>query len=361
MSDALPDPPIAADVDLRDFSFMPLDVRRLLSSETWIEAADDPRLGHALMSLWAESWHQVPAGSLPDNDRVLQRLSMCPDAKEWRRIRERALLGWRRCSDGRLYHPVVVEKAQESWAHKVAQRERTALATAARERKRREKEEAIEKALRERDERANADARPDDVARDEGRDEQRDVERDVSRDVHQGTGTGTVKPKTPEATHPTHSTFGGSAGTDRVASPGDRDAQGQGGSDPTPARRGELAGLLRGLGVVCTYAHPTVCAWANGMAVSDDEAREAVAVARMRKPAPKPIPMAYLEPILAEMRNPPAGGATADPGLVARWWESEAGTQEQAARLGLTARGGEGWPEFRGRIRDALSQRRAAQ
>ena len=54
-------------MDLRDFQFMPLDVRRLLTSETWIEAADDPKLGHALVCLWCESWHQVPAGSLPDN------------------------------------------------------------------------------------------------------------------------------------------------------------------------------------------------------------------------------------------------------------------------------------------------------
>lgn len=309
MSDAaLPGPPIGADVDLRDFSFMPLDVRRLLSSETWIEAADDPRLGHALMSLWAESWHQVPAGSLPDNDRVLQRLSMCPDVKEWRRIRERALAGWRRCSDGRLYHPVVVEKAQESWTHKVAQRERTALATAARERKRREKDEAIEKALSERDERANADAKADDVARDEGRDEQRDVVRDVARDVirdvHQGTGTGTVKPKTPEAARIDANTIPVPAeGPCAAPLPPPE-------PEVSPTRRGAVAVVLRDLGVVCTYAHPTVCDWAS-KGVTDEQIREAVQVARMRKPLPEPIPIAYLVPIVRELHDRPvdAGGS----------------------------------------------------
>jgi uncharacterized protein YdaU (DUF1376 family) len=106
-----------ADCDLRDFDFMTLDVRRLLKSETWMEAADDPRLGHALMTLWAESWHQVPAASVPNNDRLLARLAMCtPD--EWQRIRARALSGWVLCDDGRYYHPVVAEKAADAYERK---------------------------------------------------------------------------------------------------------------------------------------------------------------------------------------------------------------------------------------------------
>lgn len=106
-----------ADCDLRDFDFMTLDVRRLLKSETWMEAADDPRLGHALMTLWSESWHQVPAASVPNNDRLLARLAMCtPD--EWQRIRDRALRGWVLCNDGRYYHPVVAEKAADAYERK---------------------------------------------------------------------------------------------------------------------------------------------------------------------------------------------------------------------------------------------------
>jgi len=31
-----PAPLVPAEVDLRDFAFMPLDVRRLLTSETWV-------------------------------------------------------------------------------------------------------------------------------------------------------------------------------------------------------------------------------------------------------------------------------------------------------------------------------------
>jgi hypothetical protein len=145
---------------------MPLDVRRLLTSETWIEASDDPKLGHALVSLWCESWQQVPAGSLPNNERVLARFAMC-DAPEWERIRERALEGWQLCSDGRLYHPVVAEKARDSWQRKLAQRERTRSATEERERRRQ------------------------DGQRDEQRNVKRHVQTRAQRNVHQGTGTGT--------------------------------------------------------------------------------------------------------------------------------------------------------------------------
>ena len=125
------EPLTSSDCDLRDFPFMPLDVRRLLTSATWIEAADDPKLGHALVCLWCESWQQVPAGSLPDNPRVLARLAMCT-AEEWQRIADQALAGWQRCSDGRLYHPVVAEKVLEAWVEKLGQRKSSGAGNAKR-------------------------------------------------------------------------------------------------------------------------------------------------------------------------------------------------------------------------------------
>lgn len=171
MTEELHDPLVSAEVDLRNFGFMPLDVRRLLTSETWIEAGDKPKVGHAVMCLWCESWHQVPAASLPDNDKVLARLAMC-DARTWQRIRVDVLRGWMKCSDGLLYHPVVAEKARESWAAKVKQRKRTKAATEAREAKRR------------------ADQAERDAQRDVERNGTRNVERDAQRDVHQGTVKG---------------------------------------------------------------------------------------------------------------------------------------------------------------------------
>lgn len=127
MTDAIihadaPHPLTPPDCDLTDFPSMLLDHRRLLTSETWIEAAKTPRLGHALLSLWCESFQQIPAASLPDNDLTLLRFSMCPTAKEWAKVRERALSAWVKCRDGRLYHPVVAEKALEAWLEKLASR-----------------------------------------------------------------------------------------------------------------------------------------------------------------------------------------------------------------------------------------------
>jgi 5-methylcytosine-specific restriction endonuclease McrA len=108
----LPEPLTPPDCDLRDYLWMPLDVRRLLNSETWILGS--PEVKVACMTLWCEAWQQVPAASLPDNDRMIAHLSGAGPG--WKKIAAEVLKGWQKCSDGRLYHPVVAEKAREAWA-----------------------------------------------------------------------------------------------------------------------------------------------------------------------------------------------------------------------------------------------------
>ena len=117
-----------ADCDLRDFAFMPLDVHRLLSSETWILGSDSEKI--AALSLWLASWHQIPAASLPNSDKMLAHLSGAGSA--WKRVRAHALRGWVECDDGRLYHRTVAEKANEAWQKKLSQRERSKKGNAAR-------------------------------------------------------------------------------------------------------------------------------------------------------------------------------------------------------------------------------------
>jgi hypothetical protein len=56
---------------------------------------------------------------------------MC-DPQEWARIREQALEGWQLCSDGRLYHPVVAEKALEAWIENLARRKSSGAGNAER-------------------------------------------------------------------------------------------------------------------------------------------------------------------------------------------------------------------------------------
>ena len=131
MTNELPAPLVPAEVDLRDFAFMPLEVSRLLRSRTWLKARRRPEIGFYLVNLWAGAWHEVPAGSLPDDDDVLADLARCTPAR-WRKLRGDILAAWVRCADGRLYHPVVAEKAREAWAHKLTQRQRTQAARDAR-------------------------------------------------------------------------------------------------------------------------------------------------------------------------------------------------------------------------------------
>mgnify|MGYP000750607658 CR=1 FL=1 len=67
----------------------------------------------------------------PDVDqRSLARLlGFGRDIKGWRRVRAAGgMRGWLKCTDGRLYHAVVAEKARDAWVGKMAQRWRTECA-----------------------------------------------------------------------------------------------------------------------------------------------------------------------------------------------------------------------------------------
>lgn len=117
-------PPLPETVDLRDFSYMPLDVVRLRDSD--LAALETAEAFRAAVLLWAAAWHQVPAGSLPDDDRVLARLAgFGRVVAEWRKVKDGAMRGFVKCSDGRLYHQVVAEKAVEAWRSRLWQRWKT--------------------------------------------------------------------------------------------------------------------------------------------------------------------------------------------------------------------------------------------
>lgn len=180
MTDSLPSPPVPPEVDLRDFGFMPVDVVRVRDSQ--LNAEQSPAENWAAFLLWCASWHQVPAGSIPDSDvwqatqtGYARRGKIDP---EWHEIRDGARRGYVTCNDGRLYHPVVCEKVLEAWDSKLARHARTAAATAARLAKKQADEEAETK--RRRGSRTSR-ATSGDPSRESPRE----------RDVHQGTGTGT--------------------------------------------------------------------------------------------------------------------------------------------------------------------------
>ncbi len=119
MSDALPDPMVPADVDLRDFGFMPLEVLRLRDSD--LATLANGEQFKAAVLLWCYSWHQVPAASIPEDDRILAKHSGA--ATNWKKVKQEALRGFVKCSDGRLYHPVVAARAMEAWGRREEFRE----------------------------------------------------------------------------------------------------------------------------------------------------------------------------------------------------------------------------------------------
>lgn len=116
--------------DLTDFAFMPLDVARLRDSE--LASNETPEACWAAVLLWAASWHQVPAASIPNDEKWIAKAAGYAQrgkvAREWVAVREGALRGWVECTDGRLYHSVVAEKAREAWQAKLEQRHRTECA-----------------------------------------------------------------------------------------------------------------------------------------------------------------------------------------------------------------------------------------
>ncbi len=121
MSESIFEPPVPPDCDLRGMPFMPLDVVRLVDSDLAALSTGDEF--KAAVILWCKAWAQIPAASLPNDDRILARLAGL-SLSEWQIVREAALRGFIECSDGRLYHAVIAEKAAEAWAHRQKQRDR---------------------------------------------------------------------------------------------------------------------------------------------------------------------------------------------------------------------------------------------
>lgn len=108
-------PLIPRDVDLRAFRTMPLDIDALDQSD-FADRVSDAEF-RAAITLWGKSYHQVPAGSLPDDDVKLAKLSGFGRAVDaWRRVKRGALYGFEKGGDGRLYHRYIVRVAFfEGW------------------------------------------------------------------------------------------------------------------------------------------------------------------------------------------------------------------------------------------------------
>lgn len=111
----LPVPMTPADCDLRGYEYMPLFGGKLFSSDFEAHASD--LAFRVAIRLYWESWLQVPASSLPNDDVKLCRLAgLGRDMKTWRRLRADGVLhGFILCSDDRIYHALIAEQALKAW------------------------------------------------------------------------------------------------------------------------------------------------------------------------------------------------------------------------------------------------------
>lgn len=145
MSEHLPEPLVPADCDLTGFPYMPLFIARLKQSKTWAYAKRKPALAFYQINLWTAAWHGLPAASLEDDEMTLMDAAQC-DEKTWKQLRVEIMRGWVKCSDGRLYHPIVAEVSSEAWSSKEKQRQRTEAARQAKSQSRnRDTTEAVTK------------------------------------------------------------------------------------------------------------------------------------------------------------------------------------------------------------------------
>lgn len=119
-------------IDLRRYEFMPLSVQALRDSEIADRHKVSAEGFRAAVLLWCASWHQVPAATLPDDDRALARMAgLDGDLRRWRHIREEALHGFVfNESIGRLQHIWLGCRAKDVWEK--GRKKRESLATARR-------------------------------------------------------------------------------------------------------------------------------------------------------------------------------------------------------------------------------------
>jgi uncharacterized protein YdaU (DUF1376 family) len=110
-------------IDLRDMPYMPLHIERLRRSKAWLLCKRRPDLAFPMLNLWMAAWHGFPCGSLEDDDDILADAAMC-DLRKWAKMKAEVMRGWSKGDDGRLYHPVIAELAEDTWKKRAKWREK---------------------------------------------------------------------------------------------------------------------------------------------------------------------------------------------------------------------------------------------
>jgi hypothetical protein len=343
MNAELPTPLTPADCNLRDFSFMPLDVSRLRDSDlAGLSTGNEFR---SAVLLWCASWHQVPAASLPDDDISLAKLAGFGFVvKEWKKVREGALRGWIKCSDGRLYHPVVSEKANEAWQGRLDYRDKKEA-----DRLRKAAIRAAHKAAE--DVQMNKGNPQDNASLSAGQNQ--NVQRTNGGNPPENTLIGTVDSGQGQWTVDSGQlTSKPKSSSDTPISPAP--AQAGDCDDAKSISRNVQVSILLRAGQVkpMTAMHPLAIEWADNPKITDALLRDAIDQARQYKPDGDIHPN-YLRPIITEKLNP------APPRTDNDWRKSNPGIDAKGRELGMFPKGQEGYPQFADRIAEEIRKRKS--
>ncbi|MEK6290059.1 MAG: DUF1376 domain-containing protein [Paraburkholderia tropica] len=363
----LPNPLTPADAELRNFREMPLDVPRLLNSD--LAHDESPEACWSALLLWCVSWHEVPAGSLPDNDDWLaKRAGYWHKGKldpTWHDVRAGALHGWIKCSDGRLYHPVVAEKVNHAW-HQKHRHAHEKLC------------ERIRKRNKARAEKGQPPLELPDLEHwlDAGRPLERELFPSEFRSASGGkkqssggnddssggippepTGNGTDEDESSAGIPPENALKGAERSREEVnlLTSGGGTAQAVTREDP-PNAAAAFVEILRSSGVAVADADDRVAAW-PGRGFTPDDLRIAVATGRKRREDEKsdqPLNVGLLDRLLGDVLA--ARTAAASPGKPADdgvWYHSFSGIVAFGKGLGVTPREGEHPLEFKLRVFNA--------
>lgn len=265
MADALPDPLVAADVDLRGFHGFMLNVDRLMASE--LVALGTPEECWAAMMLWCRAWKQTPPGSLPDDDRVLRAFSGA--GPRWNKVRGMALRGFVKCSDGRLYHRVLCEEVNDAWERRKKFKERSAKAN---ERRWAAVHHGGEpRALGGGETGASGDPSGNPST----------IQQGLLEGIQQGGGKDSLEP-------PVEVNEKRSEETKNREQPQH--------TDPAAARRGEIAGFLTRQNVKVSSAY--LVQWADDLAATNAQLQEAVDRCKNALQPGEPVPSKYFDTTL---------------------------------------------------------------
>lgn len=116
-----PEAPLTpAEADLTGYAFMPLFGEQLFGSDFNLEASDAEF--RAAVRIWWAAWTQVPAASLPNDEKKLCQLAGLgrEGMTKWKKMRPVVMRNFVLCSDGRLYHRVLAPHAIAAWEERKA-------------------------------------------------------------------------------------------------------------------------------------------------------------------------------------------------------------------------------------------------